>query len=150
MTLKCRQLISCYLTSAIYCHVVCVVLSELSFCVCVFWGFFLLALRPINMLVYLRDGSEGTNSLAATRLKKKKKKKGPPLQLFPPPFHLSNLTTPPCWPSDKGVLHCESSRPGFDSCLYGGSLSGSSHTSDLEMSTPVAIPPGAWQYRVSA
>ena len=31
-----------------------------------------------------------------------------------------------------------------------GICSGSSHTSDLKIGTPVAILPGAWRYRVSA
>ena len=31
-----------------------------------------------------------------------------------------------------------------------GIFSGSSHTSDLKIDTPVAAPPGAWRYRVSA
>ena len=31
-----------------------------------------------------------------------------------------------------------------------GLFSGSSHTSDLEIGTPVATLPGAWRYRVSA
>ena len=31
-----------------------------------------------------------------------------------------------------------------------GIFSGSSHTSDLEIDTPVATLPGAWRYRVSA
>ena len=43
----------------------------------------------------------------------------------------------PCWPSDKGV-RLGSARPGFGSCLGLGSFSRSSHTSDLNMGTPVA------------
>ena len=39
--------------------------------------------------------------------------------------------------------------PGFDSGLY-WDFSGSSHTSDLEIGTPVATLPGAWHYGVSA
>ena len=39
--------------------------------------------------------------------------------------------------------------PGFESCLR-RDFSGSSHTSDLKMGTPVASLPGAWHYRVSA
>ena len=39
--------------------------------------------------------------------------------------------------------------PGFESCLR-QDFSGSSHTSDLKIGTPVAILPGAWRYRVSA
>ena len=32
---------------------------------------------------------------------------------------------------------------------YAGIFSGSSHTSDLKIGTPVATLPGAWRYRVS-
>ena len=39
--------------------------------------------------------------------------------------------------------------PGFKSHLQ-RDFSGSSHTTDLEISTPVATLPGAWRYRVSA
>ena len=38
---------------------------------------------------------------------------------------------------------------GFDSRFCHGDFSGSSHTSDLYVSTPVATLPGAWRYRVS-
>ena len=38
-----------------------------------------------------------------------------------------------------------SSNPAFD-----GIFSGSNHTSDLKIGTPVATLPGAWRYRVSA
>ena len=38
--------------------------------------------------------------------------------------------------------------PGFESRLQ-QDFSGSSHTSDLKIGTPVAIQPGAWHYRVS-
>ena len=38
--------------------------------------------------------------------------------------------------------------PGFESRLR-GIFSGSSHTSDLKIGTPVATLPGAWRYRVS-
>ena len=40
--------------------------------------------------------------------------------------------------------------PGFGSRLRRGFFSGSSHTSDFKIGTPVAILPGAWRYRVSA
>ena len=40
--------------------------------------------------------------------------------------------------------------PGFDSRLRTGDFSGSSHTSDLKIGTPVATLPGVWRYRVSA
>ena len=39
--------------------------------------------------------------------------------------------------------------PGFDSCLRRENFSGSSHTSDLKIGTPVATLPGVWSYRVS-
>ena len=39
--------------------------------------------------------------------------------------------------------------PGFESLLR-RDFSGSSHTSDLKIGTPVATLPGAWRYRVSA
>ena len=39
--------------------------------------------------------------------------------------------------------------PGFESRLR-RNFSGSSHTSDLNVGTPVATLPGAWHYRVSA
>ena len=39
--------------------------------------------------------------------------------------------------------------PGFESRLH-LDFSGSSHTSDLKIGTPVATLPGAWRYRVSA
>ena len=38
----------------------------------------------------------------------------------------------------------------YDSRLRRGDFSGSSHTSDLEIGTPVATLPGAWRYRFSA
>ena len=40
--------------------------------------------------------------------------------------------------------------PEFDSRWCGGDFSGSSHTSDLTIDTPVATLPGAWRCRVSA
>ena len=39
--------------------------------------------------------------------------------------------------------------PGFESRLR-RDFSGSSHTSDLKIGTPVTTLPGAWRYRVSA
>ena len=39
--------------------------------------------------------------------------------------------------------------PGFESRLR-RDISGSSHTSDLKIGTPVATLPGAWRYRVRA
>ena len=40
--------------------------------------------------------------------------------------------------------------PGFDSHLRHGDFSGLSHTSDLDIGTPVATLPGTWHYIVSA
>ena len=44
----------------------------------------------------------------------------------------------------------ERERPGFDSRFRRGDVSGSSHTSDLNIDTPVASLPDAWRHRVSA
>ena len=40
--------------------------------------------------------------------------------------------------------------PEFDFRLRRGDFSGSSHTNDLRIGTPVATLPGAWCYRVTA
>ena len=40
--------------------------------------------------------------------------------------------------------------PGFDSRLRCGDFSGSSHTGDLKIGTPVATLPFAWRHGVSA
>ena len=40
--------------------------------------------------------------------------------------------------------------PGFESRLRRDFISGSSHTSDLKIGTPVATLPGVWCFRVSA
>ena len=40
--------------------------------------------------------------------------------------------------------------PGFESRLQRDFFSGSSHTSDLKICTPVATLPGTWRYRVGA
>ena len=51
------------------------------------------------------------------------------------------VSRPPRWPSGKAsALRAED--PGI--------FSGSSHTSDLNIGTPVATLPSAWRYRVSA
>ena len=57
------------------------------------------------------------------------------------------LSSPPGWPSGKDV-HLQGGRPGSDPCFYHGSFTRSSHTSDLNIGTPVAALPGAWCYRV--
>ena len=44
---------------------------------------------------------------------------------------------------------CRAKDPRFKSRLQ-WDFSGSSHTSDLKIGTPVATLPGAWRYRVSA
>ena len=56
--------------------------------------------------------------------------------------------SPPRWPSGKASAS-RAEEPGFKSrCV--GIFSGSSHTSDFKIGTPVATLPGAWRYRVSA
>ena len=55
----------------------------------------------------------------------------------------------PGWPGCKPVLP-ESGRPGFVPRFPRGTFFGASHTSDFQVSTPVATLPGAWRYRVSA
>ena len=53
-------------------------------------------------------------------------------------------------PPIKALLACRT-WTSFSSCLQVyGIFSGSSHTSDLQIGTPVATLPGAWRYRVSA
>ena len=46
------------------------------------------------------------------------------------------------------VSTLEADNLGFESCLQ-RDFSGSSHTSDLKIDTPVATLPDAWHYRVS-
>ena len=66
----------------------------------------------------------------------------------------SSLPFPPVLQSDLFVgLVVQASAsgaegPGFESRLR-RAFSGSSHTSDLKIGTPVATLPGAWHYRVS-
>ena len=55
---------------------------------------------------------------------------------------------PPRWPSGKRPPR-ERKVPGSNPACA-GIFSGSSHTSDLKIGTPVATLPGAWRYRVSA
>ena len=55
---------------------------------------------------------------------------------------------PPRWPSGKASVS-RAEGPGFESAC-GRIFSGSSHTSDFKIGTPVATLPGAWRYRVSA
>ena len=58
------------------------------------------------------------------------------------------LRGPPRWPSGKGPPR-ERKIPGSNpDCA--GILSGSSHTSDSKIGTPVATLSGAWRSRVSA
>ena len=58
------------------------------------------------------------------------------------------LQQPPRWPSGSGVC-LESIRSPVRIPLVPGFFSGSSHTSDSKIGTPVATLPGAWRYRVS-
>ena len=57
------------------------------------------------------------------------------------------LLRPPRWPSGKASASRKEGT-GFESRLR-RHFSGSSHTSDLKIGTPLATLPGAWRYRVS-
>ena len=48
------------------------------------------------------------------------------------------------------VVKARAEDPGFESRLRRDFFSGSNHTSDFKIGTPVATLPGAWRYRVSA
>ena len=61
---------------------------------------------------------------------------------------LRSIPKPPCWPSGKASASTAED-PGFESRLR-RDFSGSSHTGDLKIGTPVATLPGALRYRVSA
>ena len=57
------------------------------------------------------------------------------------------------WPDMDIVVKESASRsadPGFESCLRRGNFSGSSHTSDFKIGTPMATPSGVLHYRDSA
>ena len=54
---------------------------------------------------------------------------------------------PPRWPSGKASTS-RAEDPGFESACA-GIFSGSSHTCDSKIGTPVATLPGSWRYRVS-
>ena len=62
----------------------------------------------------------------------------------PPPPPSSTL--PPRWPSGKASAS-RAEGPGFSYPACTGIFLGSSHTSDLNIGTPVATLPGAWRYR---
>ena len=47
-------------------------------------------------------------------------------------------------------VRLESGRSGVQFSLVAWDFSGSSHTSDLKIDTPLATLPGTWRYRVSA
>ena len=70
--------------------------------------------------------------------------KAPVLETIPP-----DDSGPPRWPSGYGA-GLENGRPGSVSRFLRGDFSGSSHISDLQISTPVATLPGARRDRVSA
>ena len=55
----------------------------------------------------------------------------------------------PRWLSGQGV-HLKSGRSRIRIPIAPEILSGSSHTSDFKIATPLATLPGAWHYRVSA
>ena len=48
------------------------------------------------------------------------------------------------------AVRLKNGRSGVQMPLATGFFSGSSHTSDLKIGTPLATLPGAWRYRVSA
>ena len=73
----------------------------------------------------------------------------PPPTPPPRPLHLSfPPPSPPRWPSGKRPPR-ERKIPGSNPACA-GIFSGSSHTSDLKIGTPLATLPGAWRYRDSA
>ena len=57
---------------------------------------------------------------------------------------------PPCWPRGKACASAQEQKILGLNPACTGIFSGSSHTSDLKIGTPVATLPGAWCYRVSA
>ena len=61
---------------------------------------------------------------------------------------ISLLFGPPQWPRSRASAS-RAECPEFESRLR-RDFSGSSHTSDLKIVSPVATLPGAWRYRVSA
>ena len=63
--------------------------------------------------------------------------------------HAVYSARPPRWPSGIRRPPRERKIPGSNPACA-GIFSGSSHTSDLKIGTPVATLPGAWCYRVSA
>ena len=64
------------------------------------------------------------------------------------PYICFQRNLPPRWPSGKAPPR-EWKIPGSNHACA-GIFSGSSHTSDFKIGTPVATPPGAWRYRASA
>ena len=88
-----------------------------------------------------------------------------PIELFRPPTEKQNRGSAEHKPTDKtetvtypaairlvGLVVCRPPRerkiPGSNPA-GGGMFSGSSHTSDFKIGTPVATLPGAWRYRVN-
>ena len=102
--------------------------------------------RPSNMPLYLRDGSAHLSHLAGATSDPHADAavaRGVAVGGLLNVHRLVGL-----------VVKASASRAedlGFESRLPQCRIfSGSSHTSDLKTGTPVATPPGAWRYRVSA
>ena len=62
-------------------------------------------------------------------------------------MHHHTKSAPPGWPSGKASASRAEDPVSNPACAR--IFSGSSHTSDLKIGTPVATMPGAWRYRVS-
>ena len=60
---------------------------------------------------------------------------------------LSAEEIPPCWPSGKAMPRERKIPVSNPACA--GIFSGSSHTIDFKIGTPVATLPGTWRHRVS-
>ena len=125
---------------------------------CGMFVYFLVAERPSNMLVYLRDQSAQTIIRSVTLRQKLQIQ----LSISPSrsiltsgqPVPARNLKRQSPGRDRLGSLVVKTSAsgaedPGFDSRSR-RDFYGSSHTSDLKIGTPVTNLPGAWHYRVSA
>ena len=66
------------------------------------------------------------------------------------PLYTSCRTVPCTHPAGLSPVHILQDCPLYTPCKTVRFFSGSSHTSDLNIGTPVATLPGAWRYRVSA
>ena len=103
--------------------------------------------KKTKPVTYAKISSKGVNlrEIAGECWRKRRKWSGnfPPLLLYPSffPSRLDSLMVKASASGAEG--------PGFQSRLR-RDFSGSSHTSDFKIGTPVATLPGAWRYGVSA